>query len=81
MQKQYIRTYLSDDIKNWVEEQAEAMGMSKSAFINLCINQYRQQLEIMKSVNQFDEYLTRLENMVNSQQNNDMYSIQNRINK
>ena len=81
MQKQYIRTYLSDDIKKWVEEQAELMGMSKSAFINLCINQYRQQLEIMKSVNQFDKYLTRLENMVNSQQNNDMYSVQNRINK
>lgn len=81
MQKQYIRTYLSDEIKNWVEEQAEIMGMSKSAFINLCINQYRQQLDMMKTVNQFDEYLSRLENMVNSQQNNDMYSIQNRINK
>ena len=81
MQKQYIRTYLSDDIKKWVEEQAEVMGMSKSAFINLCINQYRQQLEMMKTVNQFDQYLTRLENMINTQQNNDMYSIQNRTNK
>ena len=81
MQKQYIRTYLAEDIKNWVEEQAEVMGMSRSAFINLCINQYRQQLEMMKSVNQFDQYLTRLENMVNSQQNKEMYSIQNRVNK
>ena len=81
MQKQYIRTYLAEDIKNWVEEQAEVMGMSRSAFINLCINQYRQQLEMMKTVNQFDQYLTRLENMVNSQQNKEMYSIQNRVNK
>lgn len=81
MQKQFIKTYLADDIKNWVEEQSEIMGMSKSAFINLCINQYRQQLDMMKTVNQFDQYLTRLENMVNSQQNNDMYSIRNRVNK
>ena len=69
MNKQFIKTYVSDEILKWVEEQSEIMGMSKSAFVNLCINQYRQQLQALSSFSQFDSYLDRLEVMVNKQEN------------
>ena len=81
MNKQFIKTYVSDEILKWVEEQSELMGMSKSAFVNLCINQYRQQLQALSSFSQFDSYLDRLEVMVNKQEDKEMYSIQNRVNK
>lgn len=65
--RKFVKAYVNDDIYNWVDAQAGSMGMSKSAFVNMCISQYRQQVQALASFSQFDNYLDRLQGMIDGQ--------------
>lgn len=65
--RKFVKAYVNDDIYNWVDTQADSMGMSKSAFVNMCISQYRQQVQALASFSQFDNYLDRLQGMIDGQ--------------
>lgn len=65
--RKFVKAYVNDDIYNWVDAQADSMGMSKSAFVNMCISQYRHQVQALASFSQFDNYLDRLQGMIDGQ--------------
>lgn len=52
------KVYLTDDMYSYVDSCSEDLGMSKSAFCVMCINQYRQQQEALSRMSE-------LERMVN----------------
>ena len=48
--KSRCNIYLDEDIKEWCQLQAEVMGMSLSAFITMCVYQYKQSQEGLKAM-------------------------------
>jgi hypothetical protein len=54
MAKVRLNIQMEENTKVWCDEQAELMGMSTSAFINLAVAQYRQQMEGLKAMQQLD---------------------------
>lgn len=50
MAKARCGVYLEEEIKEWVQAQAELMGMSLSAFITMCVYNYRQSQEGLKAM-------------------------------
>ena len=48
--KSRCNIYLDEDIKQWCQLQAEVMGMSMSAFITMCVYQYKQSQEGLKAM-------------------------------
>ena len=58
--------YLNPDIADYLEKQANAFGMSQSAYVNMILYQYRQQTQALSDMSKIDSLVTRLENMVNN---------------
>jgi antitoxin component of RelBE/YafQ-DinJ toxin-antitoxin module len=54
MAKVRVNVQLEESTKAWCDEQSSNMGMSTSAFINLCISQYKQQMEGLKAMQSLD---------------------------
>ena len=42
---------LRPDLLEWVDEKAHEMGVSRSAYIAMCVTQYKQALEIQPQLN------------------------------
>jgi len=55
----------SDSIIDYITKSAESMGLSKSAFITLCINQQKQTQESIAMTAQFNE-MYRSEKLANN---------------
>ena len=58
--------YLDEEIKEWCQQQAEVMGMSLSAFITMCVYQYKQSqegLKAMQNMTFFAEQLQQIKKM------------------
>lgn len=81
MNKIRVNAFVTDECYKFIQETSQELGLSVSGFINLCVNQYKQQSIALATMKNFEEYITRLEIMQKKQQNNDMYSIQNRVNR
>lgn len=55
-----LQTNISDTTNEWLNEKAEDMGVSKSALIAMCVEQYKQQVEavsFMGSIKDFERNL------------------------
>ena len=50
MAKARCSIYLEEEIKEWTQGQAELMGMSLSAFITMCVYNYKQSQEGLKAM-------------------------------
>lgn len=71
MSKARCSIYLEEDIKEWCQFQAEVMGMSLSAFLTMCVYQYRQSqegLKAMQNISIFAEQLQSMKEMFESMQ-------------
>lgn len=68
MSENKIRTnfFLSKELKQYVDTEADRLSMSNSAFIIMCINQYRQQNEVKDVMINFDELLKKVEALTKS---------------
>lgn len=51
--KRRVNTFMSDDIYNYVKQTSSSMGMSISAFINLCVVTYKNAQEVTSLVAEF----------------------------
>lgn len=56
MAKARCNIYLEEDVKEWAQTQAEMMGMSLSAFIAMCVYNYRQSQEGLKAMRDLSLY-------------------------
>ena len=61
--KSRCNIYLDEDIKEWCQLQAEAMGMSMSAFITMCVYQYKQSQEGIKAMQNITVFAEQLQQM------------------
>ena len=68
MSENKIRTnfFLSKELKQYVDTEADRLSMSNSAFNIMCINQYRQQNEVKDVMINFDELLKKVEALTKS---------------
>lgn len=55
--------YLDEGIKEWCQQQAEVMGMSLSAFITMCVYQYKQNQESLKAMQNITVFTEQLQQM------------------
>lgn len=55
--------YLEEDIKEWCQFQAEVMGMSLSAFLTMCVYQYRQSQEGLKAMQNLTMFAEQLQDI------------------
>ena len=61
--KSRCNIYLDEDIKQWCQLQAEVMGMSMSAFITMCVYQYKQSQEGIKAMQNITVFAEQLQQM------------------
>lgn len=58
-----MNLYMAVSIREDIERYSEEMGMTKSAFITLCVNQFIDQKKAMQSMQNFSELLERFDNL------------------
>lgn len=61
-----IRTniFLSQDLKKYVEKEASSLGMTNSAFMVMCINQYKEKKELNSfSRSSIDDFMKKIESI------------------
>lgn len=51
--KKRVNTFMSNDVYSYVKQTSSEMGMSISAFINLCVVTYRNAQEVTNLVAEF----------------------------
>lgn len=51
--KKRVNTFMSNDVYSYVKQTSNEMGMSISAFINLCVVTYRNAQEVTNLVAEF----------------------------
>lgn len=56
---------ISVELKKWVDKQADMMGVSQAGFVNVCITNYRQQAEALKSMQDVNIIMTQLVSLKN----------------
>lgn len=61
-----LNAFVTDETYEYVSNTADEIGISISGFINLCINQYKQQSIALDSMSKFGEFLERLESLESS---------------
>ena len=57
--------YCSDEIDEQIKRYSEALGISESGFMNMCIAQYHMQQEAISSLSKVDDIVARLERLEN----------------
>lgn len=58
VKKERIQLYLSKNIKDYIDSQADEFGMSISAYVTMCINTYKQQNDAMVHMSKISEMLS-----------------------
>ena len=56
-----INVYLTQELKDYVDNSAKQFGVSTSAFMTMIIQNYKQQNEAMKAMGDMSQILTKLE--------------------
>lgn len=55
--------FCNDDIANYVRTRSEEMGISESAFVNICIDSYMAQRMAINTMSQLEDVIKSLEVM------------------
>ena len=58
-----INTRISGKTNNWLDERASVLGVSKSALVNIAIEQYIEQKEMMNRVNEMSVLVAAVERL------------------
>lgn len=61
--KKRVNTFMSNDVYSYVKQTSSEMGMSISAFINLCVVTYRNAQEVTNLVAEFKKMNDELKNL------------------
>jgi len=54
---------IEETMKEYVEEQAERLGVSQSGFINMCIANYKEQKEAIQGMNNMKQLIYKIEEL------------------
>lgn len=63
MDKKYIKTYVTPNLEEYIRNTAEEMGMSQSAFIVMCVNQYKVSMQSLDSMSELKNMITELKTL------------------
>lgn len=63
MDKKYIKTYVTPNLEEYIKNTAEEMGMSQSAFIVMCVNQYKVSMQSLDSMSELKNMITELKTL------------------
>ena len=63
MDKKYIKTYVTPNLEEYIRNTAEEMGMSQSAFIVMCVNQYKVSMQSLDSMSELKNMIAELKNI------------------
>lgn len=66
--KMQVNLNLVPSIKEYIEKESIAFGMSNSAFVTLIINQYRQQTQVMSEMANMKAYLEQMKELIDKNQ-------------
>ena len=58
--------FCNDEVANYVKTRSEEMGISESAFVNICIDAYMAQRMAINTMSQLDDIVRKLEVLNNS---------------
>jgi len=56
---------IREDVKEWLVDESDKMGISQAALINICISQYRQQQQTLDIMNQLPNLFSKFEGIKN----------------
>ncbi|MBU3197677.1 hypothetical protein KPL26_13670 [Clostridium algidicarnis] len=56
--------YLSDELQSYLEEQSEAFGMGKSAYVSMILTMYRNQVNSLEQLAKMDGYMQKIESLL-----------------
>ena len=63
MAKIKINMQMENEMKDYVEEQAERLGVSQSGFVNMCIANYKEQRESIRAMNNVKDLVFKLDDI------------------
>lgn len=55
--KSKVVAYFSDTQLNYIKNEAEKMGISISAFVNVCVSNYMRENDMMATLRKIQEYI------------------------
>lgn len=62
-EKLRVNVYVTEEMKSYLQEQSEALGVSISGFINVCVNNYRQQSEAVLTMSAMQKMIEELKSI------------------
>lgn len=62
--KHKVQVYMNDNLRDYVENMASELSLSTSAFVVMCINIQRQQLEAIQQMAMTEEYLSKMNELL-----------------
>jgi predicted DNA-binding protein len=63
MAKIKMSIQMEEEMKDYLEDQAERLGVSQSGFINMCIANYREQRESIQAMNNMKVLANQIEEL------------------
>jgi predicted DNA-binding protein len=61
-----VNTNITEEINDWLNERSEKTGVSKSTLIHLALEQYRNQVDVMKELPKMTQMLEMLSRLTNT---------------
>jgi hypothetical protein len=63
MAKVRLNIQMEESMKDYVEEQADRLGVSQSGFINMCVAHYKEQRDSIQAISGIKDTVYRLERL------------------
>lgn len=62
-EKTRVNVYVTDETKEYLQDQADILGISVSGLINVCINTYKQQAQTLSIMTNIEDIVTQLKKL------------------
>lgn len=61
--KRRFSFHIDENLKDWLQIEADRYGISQGALINIAISQYKEQREVMLTMSNLDTIMKKLEDL------------------
>lgn len=61
--KRRFSFHIDENLKDWLQVEADRYGISQGALINIAISQYKEQREVMLTMSNLDTIMKKLEDL------------------
>ena len=63
VKKNVVRVYVTDEVKEYLDKQSDAFGMSISGYMNMCLANYRRETETLARMTEMQDVLYQLKEL------------------